>query len=185
MNPADQRFVHRLDDKDRVIFVNEDWLAFAKENSASHLTQDEVLEKPLWSFMTGGAIRHLYETLLSQVRTSRQPMRMPFRCDAPTHRRFFEMEIVPLPQRQVEFRSRIVRLELRKPVNLLKADVFHSAQLLRMCSWCKKVFLKGSGWIEVEQAITILRLFDNAAQPRITHGLCSDCCEQFLKQLAA
>lgn len=185
MNPADQRFIHRVDDKDNIIFVNDDWLAFARENSAPRLTADSVLERPLWSFMTGGAIKHLYEVLMSQVRASQQPISMPFRCDAPTHRRFFELEIAPLPEHQIEFRSRIVRLELRRPMNLLNVETPRSKQLLRMCSWCKKVHLREFGWIEVERAITVLRLFDAEDLPRITHGICSECCEEFLGQLAA
>ena len=50
-----------------------------------------------------------------------------------------------------------------------------------MCAWCKKADV--GGWVEVEEAVRRLQLFDQARLPRITHGVCPACKETFETKL--
>ena len=51
-------FLWAIDPEDKIIRVNEDWLAFARENEAPHLTPDAVINRPLWDFVSGGETIH-------------------------------------------------------------------------------------------------------------------------------
>jgi hypothetical protein len=45
-----------------------------------------------------------------------------------------------------------------------------------MCGWCKRVAI-GDAWMEVEDAVSELRLFERKVLPDISHGICPDCLE--------
>lgn len=57
------------------------------------------------------------------------------------------------------------------------AGVERSEEFVIICSWCKLVEVE-SGWLEVEEAIDKLGLFDEPVLPRISHGCCSPCFER-------
>jgi hypothetical protein len=42
-----------------------------------------------------------------------------------------------------------------------------------VCSWCKKVYVPGEGWFEVEDAIERLHLLDNAPPPQVANYVTS------------
>ena len=44
-----------------------------------------------------------------------------------------------------------------------------------MCSLCKKVLTFGARWIEVEDAIRDLDLFDSARLPELDYVVCDHC----------
>lgn len=183
---ASQRFIYRVDRSNVISFVNDAWLVFAQENKATQLNSDAVLNKSLWSFVAGLETQHLYSVMLKKVRTDQTPIKVPFRCDAPECRRYMELKIFPLPHRGLEFRSRIIKVEPRDTVNILDATIPRSSDLIRMCSWCKKVYTgELLGWLEVEKATQVLDLFSAVKLPRITHGMCPDCYETCLEELAA
>ena len=73
----------------------------------------------------------------------------------------------------VEFNVRTLSIEKRPPQALLDPAV-RSGPLLRICGWCKKIPI-GVRWVEIEEAISEMHLFENAALPRLTHGICEEC----------
>jgi hypothetical protein len=181
-----QRFIYRIDQNDAIFFINDAWLFFAQENNTSQLSSDAVLNKSLWSFVSGPETQHLYGVMLDKVRVGQRPIKVPFRCDAPECRRYMELKIYPLPHKGLEFRTRILKLEPRDSVKVLETAIDRSSSFIRMCSWCKKVYSgEQFGWVEVEEAMRILNLFSAAKLPRITHGMCPDCYESCLQELAA
>ncbi len=48
-----------------------------------------------------------------------------------------------------------------------------------MCGWCDR-FLVGEEWLEVEQAVARLGLFQRAEMPAISHDICPDCGEMLM-----
>jgi hypothetical protein len=181
-----QRFIYRINQSNAIFFVNDAWLDFAQENQAFELNSDAVLSKSLWSFVSGLETQHLYGVMLDKVRTGQAPIKVPFRCDGPECRRYMELKIFPLPYKGLEFRSRILKIEPRDSVKVLDMSVDRSSDFIRMCSWCKKVYTgELLGWVEVEKAMQILDLFSAVKLPHITHGMCPDCYESCLQELAA
>ena len=120
--------------------------------------------------------RHIYTLLIDRVREEGREARFNYRCDSPHCRRFMEMRINHIRTLdQVEFSSRVLRLERREPVNLIDFSLDkRSSEILNMCSWCKAV-LVDQAWVEVELAVERLGLLADPVLPQISHGMCPDC----------
>ncbi len=166
-------FIYRIGSDDLISYVNADWLEFAVDNGAESLVRPGVLGKPLWQFCADADTAHLYQVILTKIRKERAVVCFPFRCDGPQLRRYMEMIVQPWGPGGVEFHTRILREEPRAPVPLLEPDAARSEAMLRMCSWCKRIATPE--WLEVEDALQHLRLFDRQRVPQITHCICEDC----------
>ena len=171
-------FIHRVDRSGRIRFVNDAWLAFAAENSW-HTSTAEVLKYPLMAYISDPETRHIYQMIIERVRNEGRQARFRYRCDSADCRRLMEMHIHhDQTLDQVEFRSRVLRLETRDPVALLAPNLAkRSGPLLTVCSWCKAVETNHA-WVEVEQAVERLGLLAAQALPPISHGLCPTCRKQ-------
>lgn len=167
--------IHRVDAADRLYFVNDAWLVFARENAATDLAPESVLGRPLWDFIAGNDAAHVFRVLLGEVRTLQRVVRLPFRCDAPAVRRDMELEIVPLPVGAVEFRSHLELQTVRAPVPLLDASVARARWHVPICSWCKGVEVSAGAWKGTEAAVEALGLFSSASMPRLMHTICPAC----------
>ncbi len=176
--PPDHRsFIWVIDDADKIVSVNDEWLAFAQENGAPQLTAAAVLNQSLWPFIQGMETAYLYKKIFDRVRTGVSPVGFPFRCDSPDCRRFMKMTLSLLGGQAIQFKSQIVREEWRTPVDLLDQSRERSGELLRICSWCKLVYIPGQGWGEIEEAVRALDLFGKPSVPETTHTICPNCHE--------
>jgi hypothetical protein len=181
-NPRNNRtFIWIIDDADKIVHVNEDWLAFARENGAPQLSAALVLDQPLWRFILGQETVYLYKQIFGKVRAGKSPITFPFRCDAPDCRRFMEMKLSLLSGTAIQFIAKLIRLEYRQPLGFLDPSRDRSEEFLKVCSWCKKIYIPDRGWGELEEAIEALDLFGNRSMPRMTHTIC-DSCYNFVKQ---
>jgi hypothetical protein len=95
-----------------------------------------------------------------------------------------ELEVFPLVDGTVEFQSRSLAEESRQPQAILDPEQPRSEEFVRVCSWCKKVDVGGQ-WVEVEEAVSHLGLFDQALLPQLTHGICLDCHTQMIEIIHA
>jgi hypothetical protein len=174
--PSDQRsFIWVIDGADKIIHVNAAWMAFAQENLSRHLTAALVLDQSIWRFIQGQETIYLYKQIFSRVRAGQSPVTFPFRCDSPDCRRFMEMKLSLFSGDAIEFISHILREERRQPIDLLDASRDRSGEFLKICSWCKKIYIPGQGWREIEAAIEPLDLFGHQSMPRMTHTICDAC----------
>ncbi len=57
--------------------------------------------------------------------------------------------------------------------------------LLVMCSWCKAVKVGDDTWVEVEDAVDRLKLFDFRYLPQISHGVCPSCAADIHEKIEA
>ncbi len=174
-------FLYRIDSRDIIELVNDEWLSFAAENSYS-AGKDAFINHLLWEFIIDAETRELYKIILEKVRRNNAKFEIPFRCDSPSCRRFMKLEIRSEERESVLFVSNIVRTELRDSVKLMETDVERSDQFLTMCSWCKRIKTAEFEWLEVEDAVLKLRLFEEERLPRLTHGICTTCKENVMKQ---
>ena len=72
--PLDHRsFIWIIDDADKIVHVNDDWLAFARENTAPQLTASLVLDQPIWRFIQGQETSYLYKQIFGRVRAGKSP----------------------------------------------------------------------------------------------------------------
>jgi hypothetical protein len=178
MNPPSSErltYVYRITPDDVIEFVNDAWGRFAKENGTPGLAQG-VLGTSLWNYISGQEVIHLSRELFAKARDRKCEVAIPFRCDSPSVRRYMQMRVVPLTDRKLEFCTWIEREEpYSERIHLLDLAVPRDHEwLLRMCAWCKKIYV-GCSWLEIEEAIGRMRLFDHVAMPTITHGICDRC----------
>jgi len=174
--PLDHRsFIWIIDDADKIVSVNDAWLAFAGENTAPQLTAASVRDQFIWRFIQGQETIYLYKQIFARLRAGKSPVRFPFRCDSPECRRFMKMKLSLLPGDGIQFMAQILRQEWRDPVDLLDASRDRSGEFLKICSWCKKITIPGQGWGEIEAAIEPLDLFGHHSMPRMTHTICDSC----------
>lgn len=178
----DRSFTYRLDEDNRIFFVNEDWLAFARENDAPGLTRETVLDQPIASFIDDWETFHLYELIFRRVRMTGLQITLPFRCDTPAIRRFMQLSIRLLGDGALELTGRILAVEERNFVALLDPAAPRSKRMVTICSWCKRVKTTNDIYVEVEQALASLRLFGSQT-PWLTHGVCPECFDRIRREL--
>ena len=174
-----QTIEYRIDHQGVLIHVSDSWTQFALDNGSPDLVSERVLGKPLMSFVSDLETRHLYRVILSGFAPQGVPVVLTLRCDSPTLRRFLQLIISQLPDQEIQFLSHTLRTEPRDAVPLLDPSTNRSDELLRMCSWCKRILLPEDRWVEVEEAVAELELFCLDALPKLTHGVCPTCRVKF------
>lgn len=182
MDDKDKIFQYQIDSEDNLVRVTEEWLRFAVDNGWQGFTEKSVLNRPIWDFIQDMETRHIYRLIFSKVREASTIVLIPFRCDSPDLRRFMEMELVPEPQNSIEINCRLLKVEHRPYMRLLDPSADRSGEFLTICSWCKRI-KTGSVWLEVEDAVKRLKLFESEKLPQLTHGACPACFGSIRKAL--
>ena len=183
ISPASAPVSYRIDRNDRLEWVNEGWLLFAKANGGRGLEPSRVRGRVLWDFVSDPTVAHLYRLIVQRLRAGGPAVRFHFRCDAPTVRRLAAMENPGARAGAVHFDvvSVLEQPQIAPPrIELIPAD---EEPLVRVCAWCKRVELPADTWIEPEEAVSALSLFDSPAFPGLTHGMCPRCYGVFNQQL--
>jgi len=174
MREASREIIYQLDRDGRILSVNEAWDDFAQENGGEAVLADRVLGRPLGQYISDPVTRALYEHLVDRARRSGQDVRFRLRCDSPGRRRLLEVRIAPAPDDGVEFRTRVVDSSERDVPVLLDPAAPRGGDFIGMCSWCQRLDV-GGRWMEVEDVVRELRLFERPAVPQLSHGICPDC----------
>jgi hypothetical protein len=176
--------IFSLSEDDRIVRVNEQWTRFAQANGGEHLAPPAVLGTDLWRYISDGSVRELYRMMLQRVRGGRT-VRYSFRCDSPAVRRMFAMTVSPGEGGQVEFCSALLQQEERAPLSLLDPRWPRDDRLILVCSWCHRVELDPSLWLEVEEAVARGHHLEAPSLPGLTHGICPSCFQEVRRSLNA
>lgn len=161
----------------RIVALDSAWSAFAYANEAPHLAAPAPIGRSIFDYISDPTTALLYRRVFDRVFETRESVTLPLRCDSPTARRWLEIDIRPRRLFGLTLHSRVVREEARPEVRLLAAGMTRSDDLVRMCSWCKRV-AADDRWCEAEEAIALMRVFEKEEMPDITHGMCPHCYEQ-------
>lgn len=146
-----------------------------KLNGAVDLTQEAVIGRLLWKFLEGEATRSFYRALHAQVRATKQPAVIPFRCDSPSLRRYMRMTIHHEETGQLRYECRMVRTETQRHLKILHPTQARSRACLPVCSCCRRVLLEPMGWLEMLDMSVRLGLFEDELVPRLRHTICPKC----------
>jgi len=174
LTSLDSPLTYRIDSADQIKTVNDAWTSFARSNGGERLLPPEILATSLWSWIVDPTTRQVYRTLLSRVRKGVGTVRFQFRCDGPDRRRLLQMQIIADTPDEVDFQTSLVRSQSRAAVGLLDKSALRSEELLTICGWCMRVPVSGA-WLEIEQAVPALGLFERTPLPRLSHGMCPNC----------
>lgn len=171
---------YHIDHNDSLDAFNEGWLAFAEANGGELLHPSRIRGRQLWEFIADPTTAQLYRSMLVRLRRGGNPIRFRFRCDAPDRRRLLEMDMTGDGVGGIHFDVTSIHEEARAPVLLLDPNRVPGNGLLTICAWCKRVRLPEDAWVEVEDAVDALNLFEGALLPGLTHGVCPTCSETIL-----
>jgi hypothetical protein len=174
---------YRIDRDDRLEWVNDGWLMFAEANGAASLQLSRVRGRVLWEFVGDATIAHLHRVIVHRLRAGASRVRFHFRSDAPTIRRLSAMDIIGDRDGAVHFEVTSVLEQAQVPAPRVDIALPADEALVRVCAWCKRVELPADTWIEPEDAVGALSLFDCPTFPGLTHGMCPRCYGVFNQQL--
>lgn len=172
------RLFYNIDAADRLSSIAGAWAEFADANGGYDLSPDAILGRSLWDFVSDATVLGVYGSILTRVRQGRGPIGFQFRCDAPERRRLMRMDISNIAE-GVQFAVTMVREELRNPVVLLDSGYPRTADMMLSCGWCMRIKV-GDDWLEPEDAVNALGLFEGVPVPRLSHGMCARCHQQML-----
>jgi hypothetical protein len=179
-------YTYTIDHDDRLISVSDGWNSFARNNGAEkNISQPHILNQKIWNFIADGETEYIYKELVSRVREFHVTANIKIRCDSSTERRYLDIEMSNVYDGFIQFDSRIEKVERRDRVLLLESDRPSSDEMLKVCSYCKKIDTGNETWEELEIAVNRLELFNCTPLPKITHGVCNECYTAFLAQLDA
>jgi len=188
--PASTVVEYSIDANDIVTDVGRDWADFARDNDAPELVVPAP-DRSLWTYfespvgpLGSDGIRDLWWLLIERVRLLRRGAEVPFRCDAPHARRWFDLTITPEANGRVHFRSVLVFEQARAPVALLDlhSERDHGLPPVLVCGWCGQG-RHGSLWIDIEELVVAARLLERESMPPISHGICASCREAMAAEL--
>jgi hypothetical protein len=119
--------------------------------------------------------------LVRRLRREHRSVELPFRCDGPGVRREMNLRVASQSSgRFVLFSARLSSEERRpEPQPLLSPEAPRGEETLVMCGWCDR-FLVAGEWVEVEEAVARLGLFQLDEMPAISHGVCPACGEMLM-----
>jgi hypothetical protein len=151
------------------------WMEFAIANDSPELTPDSVKGKMIWDYINGGDSPQIYNLLFKRIRRDQKKITFPYRCDSADIRRFMLMEMQLGENNSIAFKSSVLKIEERAPVSLLDIASSRTEDIIIICSWCKDIWVYDIGWINIEEGVRRLGIFDSISQPRLTHGVCVNC----------
>ncbi|MDP1580195.1 MAG: hypothetical protein Q8M02_07945 [Candidatus Didemnitutus sp.] len=173
---------YRIDAADRIVWVNGEWAHFAQANDGGSVLPEIILGMKWEQAVSDPSVRQLYREILKRVRGG-AAVSFDYRCDAPNRRRTFAMTVRPVAEGAVEFESLLIREEERPTVVLLEKGCARNDNLVIVCSWCQQVKVAATLWLPVEEAVAQLRLFEDEAMPRLSHGICVPCRDKMMAEL--
>jgi len=174
MDSAEPEICYHVNARDEVVFVNSAWNTHAQSHGGAALGGDQVLGRNLWEFISDLPTRRLYEQIFARVRLG-CPARFPLRCDTPRCKVLLDVNMRLLKNGHVEVSTAVRAKEDRPLAVLLRGPTGGSTEVLRSCAWCCRIDPGSGVWTSVEQATSDLQLFEQAAIPHLSHGICPDC----------
>ncbi len=168
---------------DEVVSVSGDWDRFAVENdSPPDLYSGSIMHRNFWDFVSGDALGHVYRRMFAKVRSG-ESMDFSFRCDSPERRRFLTLRMNPTGDGGVEFITETICTEEREFQPLFSTKASKVGEFVVACSWCNKIRSETNIWLEVEEAVPKLGLFEKDALPPLSHGMCDGCYTSVMQKM--
>lgn len=159
---------YRLDATDRIVEVSPDWDVIADHYEAPGARAAAVVGKRLSDFLAGDAARMFIRAAVQSARVLGRMVTLPYRCDADSERRRFEMDLVPMPDQGVVIRHRLVSTERRRALTPEQRGGWR-------CSQCLRVRFRGSStWEETDVPIRFVAL-----------DVCPECSGRLFERLGA
>lgn len=167
-------YTYTIDASDKINFVSAEWLQFAAENDAAELTKAKVMGKSIWNFISGGAVRRVYQDLIVALRSNSSEVVLPLRLDSPSIVRDMELRVSAQVADEIEFEGRIVSHRKRSEVAVLSREAERSDETVSICSFCRRVEVEAQ-WVELGTKSLPKGFGSGPAVPRLNEIVCPEC----------
>jgi hypothetical protein len=167
-------YSYRINSEDQIVYVNREWLQFAKENDAPDLTESTVLGTKIWRYVKGDETRRLYSELFFNLRNNKKELTLPFNCDSPHLIRNMILTLRALGSGSIELECRLSSVQKREYVGIFDSRVERTDYFVRICSICRKFHVDGE-WLSVTDVLGRKRWFTSVPLPQLEESLCSSC----------
>jgi hypothetical protein len=166
---------YSIDCNDVVVSTGGDWNAFAAENDAGELAGNAP-QLSLWSQIEGTDARKVWQLVVSEVRRSDSAAKVPFRCDSPGLRRWYEIDVTPGDDGSIDFRSRLLFEEERPQVALVRrgSQRLSGTEPIQVCCWCARGY-DGRRWISIDELVWSQNHLEDEPVPEVSQGICREC----------
>ncbi|RLL55586.1 hypothetical protein D8Y20_01410 [Mariprofundus sp. EBB-1] len=176
---------YRIDQHDCIYAVGDTWQSVAEQNRVGDSCGLGTLQgKSVFEQFSDAETRMIYAKLFERVRASGQAVCFRIHCDALHLVRILETRILPLSDKHLEVGFRVVSEQERDPAVVIELCGLEKP-FITMCSYCGNLKNRDGEWQPLEEEISASDLFNVRDLPSISHGICADCKENFLMQLAA
>jgi hypothetical protein len=177
-------FDYGIDANDILVSLSDEWLEFARANGAGELTRERLIGRSLWQFVADDGTQKLYEAIFHRARRHCEEVTVPFRCDSPDLFRFMHLVISPNTGGDIELCGRMLREQKRPYLSILDRMIEHTTEALPICSVCLRMEIQAEKWVEPEQAVARLELFDAPKPPELDYRVCPDCVRKARRPVA-
>lgn len=170
----------RIDHRDRITTVSDQWTAMSNESGADHLFPGAEVGKPYRDYISSNQVAEIYRTFIERIRLMREVVHFPVRADTSREKRFLALDIEAVEGGAIEFRLELVRTEPRSPGDWSPPP--EEDEMLRMCSFCRRAQWDLE-WMELEAVMEVGDLFGAFKHWQVSHGSCPDCLKERLAEL--
>lgn len=171
--------VYHINESDQLVFLSDNWNHFAEKNAGAPL---DLLGQTIWDFIANDDLIAIYQEICHLVRKEQKPVSFDFRCDSPRKALFLKMNILPLENQYLEFRTQPIHEEAHAYYPLLDSKAPRQGELMRICSNCKALWVNDR-WLALDEAVAVLQLLQQKNVPQLTHGLCECCYQTFREEI--
>jgi hypothetical protein len=140
---------YRIDKHDLITSVSDSWHDFY-----AHESDDEpklFVGVSIWNGIGGDGTVALYKELFGAVRKSQSMIRFPFRCDAPSAKRNFLMEIDPLEEGGLSISTQLIKETPLDVKHHFVRSLRGAPAMTFRCSICNDL-KRDDRWLDIEEA---------------------------------
>lgn len=165
-----------------IVDLGEGWVREAvKGKAAQSLAPQKVIGHNLNEFIADDNTRLYMNALVKLCQLKNEVIRRDYRCDSPTHKRFMQLEMLPLADGLVQVNHYLLLEEpFQKTLtfDFMKSMDTHFPDFFR-CSICNRLQPYGDDrWFEPEDFGYL-----NGRPSKVIHTLCDDCEQNTLHSL--
>lgn len=149
------------------------------DGNMSDFDFSNLLNRDFFRFLSLPELRILFKAIFKEVINKNKVFETFYRCDSLYSKRKYKLRIYHEDHEIVMEHFLVEEKPLSKSVNFMtKGDLY-----LKMCSWCNKFYVNSIGYVELEDAIKLLRLMEHDILPKITHGICQNCLTKLVEEV--
>lgn len=158
-----------LDERRYIIWVNDAWLRFAKDNGGDE-ARCTPRERPILDVVIPG-LRGFYDALYQRALEQQKPQELDYECSSADEYRRFRMRVIPLEELLLVTNHVVVAEPHVRDVRDAYEDRYRNDDgFIVQCAWCRTV-------ARAEDPLTWdwVPGFLREPPPNISHGMCAGC----------